>query len=36
MYGRGLNIAIQAASELIETLSENDFFNLFWVGSYIL
>ncbi|XP_046851825.1 voltage-dependent calcium channel subunit alpha-2/delta-3-like [Xenia sp. Carnegie-2017] len=30
MYGRGLNIAIQAASELIETLSENDFFNLFW------
>ena len=32
MYGRPLLIARIAVAELIDTLSENDFFNLIWVG----
>lgn len=33
MYGRPLLIARIAVAELIDTLSENDFFNLIWVGT---
>lgn len=33
MNKRTLIIAIEAVSELIDTLSENDFFNLIWVGT---
>ena len=32
MYGRPLLIARLAVSELIDTFSENDFFNVIWVG----
>lgn len=32
MYGRPLLIARLAVAELIDTFSENDFFNLIWVG----
>ena len=32
MYGRPMLIARLAVSELIDTLSENDFFNIIWVG----
>jgi hypothetical protein len=33
MFGRPLLIARIAVAELIDTLSENDFFNLIWVGT---
>lgn len=33
MYGRPLLIARLAVAELIDTFSENDFFNIIWVGT---
>ncbi len=36
MYGRPLLIARIAVAELIDTLSENDFFNLIWVSTQVI